>query len=596
MLKFRANWCRSWYNGLTRAALLGLVAAVMVPLAATAQAQLVPTGQPQTTSQGQIGYHLTTGGVAAPVAVRRLDTLPQISAAEMRVQVPQKAYLTGTDPGTWAARKFQAARTPAPLTASPPSLRPALPVSPFTTGASKSFGSTDMIHCGFRIPADQALAVGDSTNGVLQASNWCVNVFSKAGVQQPGYPKTFNTFFGLPNGTTTTDPRMLYDWINHRYYFVMIQFDGSQATASSYWLGVSAGDDPTGAWCTYNFGVTSTGKNGSYFPLPDFPRMGQDRQAIYIASNIFDTPTHYKWEEINILDKSKLMACASSSISVFSDLTINGSATDSTQPINTFNPSDDPPSEYLVTAKNFNFGGGNCSSSCSGLAVWTIHSPLSSPSLNGFVLGTANTYSLPPSANQPGSANSIDTGDTRISGMAMYSAGSIYASLMTNMGSGDPGVILYQIQPFLDLTGGANDGHITGARMLNEIVHGSSGGGQSVYYATQQPDPEGNVTFVFNYSDNSTYASLAYLGRRASQATGTLPDNGIFLATGQAQYNQGRWGDYTAVAPGGISANSGSGAFPVMWFAGMYAENANLPPGAWGIQIGANGYVNITDN
>ena len=87
--------------------------------------------------------------------------------------------------------------------------------------------------------------------------------------------------------------------------------------------------------------------------------------------------------------------------------------------------------------------------------------------------------------------------------------------------------------------GGANDGQIAGARILNEIVHGS--GAFSAYYATQQPDPEGNVTYAWNYSSSSTlsgFASLAYSSRRAAQSVGTEPDGGIFAVAGAGFYGQ----------------------------------------------------------
>src|SRR5205807_3644449 len=69
-------------------------------------------------------------------------------------------------------------------------------------------------------PSDMALAVGDTPVGVLQGVNDCLSVFDKLGNQQAGYPKATPTFFGTT--LNTSDPRAIYDWINHRYYFVII--------------------------------------------------------------------------------------------------------------------------------------------------------------------------------------------------------------------------------------------------------------------------------------------------------------------------------------------------------------------------------------
>jgi hypothetical protein len=431
--------------------------------------------------------------------------------------------------------------------------------------------------CGTAHTADQALAVGDTTIGILQAINVCLIVFDKNGVQQPGYPKSFESFVGIPNSTPTSDPRALYDWINHRYVLALIQFDRNFNSASSYWIAVSMGDDPTGGYCFYNLPVQSVSPNGpGTYPLPDFPRLGQDRQAFYLASNIFNPG--FKWEELLILPKSLMYTCSSFTVTYFSNLNVGGIPTDSTQPANIFSPGDDPRSGYLVTSENGSFRDPK-----NGLVVWTIHNPLSNPTLTGIVVPTANDYSTPPLATQPGSPNSIDGGDNRISGMVFYMAGSLYASLTTDGGGGQPACLLYQIQPFVN----SSDGSIASARVLNEIFFG--GGANSWYYCTQQPDAEGNVTTVYNFSGPSNYASLGFVSRRSGQPTGSLPDGGIILVSGSGPaYTQGRWGDYTAVAPAGLISGRGTGGVPVMWFAGMYGNGD-----AWGTVIGKNGYNSI---
>jgi hypothetical protein len=150
----------------------------------------------------------------------------------------------------------------------------------------------------------------------------------------------------------------------------------------------------------------------------------------------------------------------------------------------------------------------------------------------------------------------------------MYNAGSIYASINAANGSNSE-AIPYQIQPFVS-AGGANDGQIAEARIPNEFIHGS--GFFDAYYATQQSDPEGNVTYAWDYSSSGKFPSLAHSSRRAAQSVGTEPDGGIVAISGAGFYNQGRWGDYTAVAPGGLGS-TGTGSLPVMFFARMFARS-----------------------
>jgi hypothetical protein len=172
--------------------------------------------------------------------------------------------------------------------------------------------------------------------------------------------------------------------------------------------------------------------------------------------------------------------------------------------------------------------------------------------------------------------------------MAFYAGGSIYASLNSASGGGGTGCLLYEIKPFLS----AGDGSMSSALIRNEIFFNGGGAG-NVYYCTQQPDPEGNVTTVFNYSDSGSYASLAYVSRRTAQPPGTLPDSGLTLVAGAATYTSlPVWGFHTATAPAGLVSGGGTGGFPTFWFAGMYAKS----DGTWGTAIGRNGYnINTQD-
>jgi hypothetical protein len=414
---------------------------------------------------------------------------------------------------------------------------------------------------------------------VLQGINVCVSVFDKNGVLQAGYPKSTATFFGT--ALNTSDPRMIFDWIGSRFIFAMIAYPNSCGTNCTseafYHLAVSATNDPTGAWCFYTLSVaTSPNPSGGFYALPDYPRLGQDREAIYLASNLFRPG--YLGEEIIALRKTELYACASSPMTHITG--INNGFT--IQPANVFSPADQPKSMYFVTSF---FATSNQ------LVVSALHSPFSSPTFTQFTINAANTYSLPPHATQQGSAALIDSGDQRISGSAYYAAGSIYAALATNGGNGEPGITMYQIQPFVDTSGGANDGKITGARVLNEIRHFGAGS-SAYYYPAQQPDGEGNVTTVFAYSSSTNYPSLAYSSRRTGQTVNTEPDGGFFAISGVGPYTGPRWGDYWATAPAGIVSGGGTGGLPKMWFSGMYATAGNN----WGTVIGRTGYTSTTQD
>jgi hypothetical protein len=351
---------------------------------------------------------------------------------------------------------------------------------------------------------------------------------------------------------------------------------------------VSASDDPTQGWYMYNI---ATGNNT--VGCPDFPRVGQDKQAIYLASNIFSNCSSYAYEEWVFLGKAQMESGSGfSGYYTYNLHNPDGTATFSSQPANVFDPYDNPRAEFFT---NSNWYGGN------NLNVWAVSNPLYAstspgPELTAYSVATTNTYSVPPNANQPGGNGTIDTGDARISGEVTYNAGSLYAALASGTGNGTPAVIAYKINPSL------NDGNnarctgsyqylcadITYATIINEVCFGCGGFGDTttgVFYPTVQPDPEGNWTMVYNLSGGSIYATTGFLSNRVTKKPGTIRDTGYYFAPGNHFYSQGRWGDYTAVAPAGLGSNSNG----TMWIAGMMT----LSDGTWGTIISRNGFSAI---
>lgn len=581
MLNLAAYQGYSGCKRMTRTALFGFVAAVgVLPLSASAQAQSVSISQ---------------STVAPSEVIPSLDALPQMEAAQLAAPL-LKPFLNPVDPLTFEAEKANAERLrfiPQGVTSSaiPTQMQSGLSVPKQSLNQTVNppeavFNGISNATCAGvnggwnHRPSDMGLAVGDTFISVLQGVNDCLSVFNKNGVQQPGFPKSTRTFFGT--ALNTSDPRMIFDWLNRRYLFVVISYPDSCTvspytctTAAYYNLAVSTSADPTAGWCLYtNIPVqTSPNPSGGVYALPDYPRLGQDRQAVYLASNLFRPG--YIGEEILAIRKTELYACGTAPVTAVTGLSTGFTI----QPANVFSPSDQPKSMYFVTSF---YGTSNQ------LVVSSFHSPFSSPTFTQATITAATTYSIPPNATQQGTATLIATGDTRISGSAYYAAGSIYAALATNGGNGQPGILLYQIQPFVNTSGGANDGKITGARMLNEILR-AGGGSNAWYYPAQQPDGEGNVTEVFGFSNATTYASLAYASRRAAQAVGTVPDGGVFAANGLGPYvtvNPQRWGDYFATAPGGVMI----GGIPKMWFSGQYASSTSTQ---WNTAIGKTGYTGI---
>jgi len=275
-------------------------------------------------------------------------------------------------------------------------------------------------------------------------------------------------------------------------------------------------------------------ESGSRLPdsRPNFDRSGRCRGAIYVGFNLF-TSSGFQGSQVYALPKTQIYSAtpqANFNITTFSNFNSGGTAVDTVQPVN--NLADRPRAEFAVNSYNYNFGGGSCGTSCNGLVLWAFANAIpaaggASASMSSVLVPTGINYTAPMSAVQPGCTTGsclIDTDDTRLSGSVTYAGGSLWASLDSNMG-----VALWELHPTLDDTGA-----ISNAVILNEICFACGGfayGGQS-YYATIQPDSEGNFTMVYNFSDLNTYPSTVFLSRRTTQAQNTLHDSGLYLGRG----------------------------------------------------------------
>jgi hypothetical protein len=545
---------------------------------------------------------ITKDTVAPYRTVPHLAAIPQIAAGVRAAPHMTKPFRHRLGAAAFAAKKTEAKA----MRFTPPGVIPAGRPAPMGSGAhvahpelmqqtvsppELAFTATSDAQCaalsGFLVePADQALAVGNTLASVVHGVNSCINLYDKNGNQQAGFPKSHNTFFGL-GALNDSDPRAIFDWINHRFLYIIISFDNScfnQCTSAAFYnLAVSNTNDPAGSWCLYQLPVATTPnpQPDGTFLLPDFPRLGQDREAVYIASNLFGVD--FVAEEVQALRKTDLYACNPVTRSTVTGLTDSDNFF-TIQPASIFSPYDDPKSMYFVASS---------ANSSNQIKVSAFHDPFGTPTFTSVTVTGTNTYSLPPDATQQGGCSLIATNDQRISNSPFYVAGSIYASLATDGGNGEPGILSYQIKPFVDTSGGPNDGKIVGATILNEIAHfGANGTTDAFYYPGQLPDPEGNITTVFGTSNATSFASLAYASRRVGQAVGTEPDAGVIAGAGTACFDGGRWGDYFAAAPAGIVSGGGTGGFPKFWFSGMMAVVGD----DWSNTIGRTGYSEINQN
>jgi len=585
----------------TNKALGGFVKKHFLWIALTASASLLGTA----TAQVDLTALKASGDVGSDHATLNreivLDDLPTKSAAEAAIpgRFSSLRPQNGLNDSEYANAKREAVMRRNGATATnlaPPSI---VRNATNTPSASLAFQGTNE-SCSFVIPSDMAIAVGP--NWELQVVNDCMSVFDRNGVRQAGFPKSLNTFFGLPAnnfsiGRFTSDPRAFYDVVAKRYVMVLL-FEDFPNSRGFVEIAASQTSNPKLGWNTYQVEVGSGGQ------CPDFPALGHGRSgdtfvgSVAVGFNLFGCNTSgfttFLDDQVWFLPKTALYAGTGFGFNFAFNLTVGGTHVDTVQPVSVAFSTDLPRTQFAVNSFNINFGGFQCRTGCNGLAVWSFSNVLQNAGSPGMaisasVVSTPSNYSLPPAASQPGGRNTIDTGDTRISGATQYKAGSIYATLNTNNGGGGSAILAYQIHAYLNDNG---DGHCTGAFLNacptlagagvdNEFSYDIGGGtALNAFFGTIQPDAERNLTMVFSFSGDNFFPSVAYTSNRATQAPGHWHDTGVFLCNGQAFYNQQRWGDYT-----GIHIETSSPGR--MWFSGMFSQSN----GNWGTCIGRNGYV-----
>lgn len=490
-------------------------------------------------------------------------------------------------------------------------------IGPESVGWSNGFyAQGEVASCGGCVPPDMALAV--SENFVVQVVNTAIAVYSKTGTLQSGFPKSSTTFFGLPSGTYTTDPRAFYDWANHRFFVVML-------TETSPWSGTNVGSliwavskthDPRGSWWVYS--PLQVGSSGQ---CPAFPTLGHDtnnwgtgatKGGIYIGINQFSGSGHctgsgFSNNYMFVIPKDPLYSGSGYSFYWFSGFNVGGTLVDTLQPATVTDRADKPSSIFLVNSYNILWGNIVCSTGCNGLVVWSISGPTtgsviapnnpfawlqggSGPLVHGVTMSTAHDYSLPPHAAEPGckaaSGPCVDTNDTRISAQVNYHAGELFGSLNTGVAVSPAvaGPIWFDVHPVMN----NNTSVITSAEERQEDCFYCGGwvNNGSAWFATVQPDQENNLVMVFDYSTDADYPGMVFTSRRVTYHDSYMNGAGQWLTGGFANYYSGRWGDYTATAPDFTIATRG-----LLWFSAQYADSA----GHWGTAIGAAQYATPAD-
>jgi len=543
--------------------------------AAFASAQELVSGQARATQNNEF---------AAPAARVVANDLPQVTAAQTALHAVPSPRVRYSDQ-EWAAIKQQATLAPASTRAALTNALQPRGGAGLTPGAFTNFlGSNEDLGCSFLTPSDMGVAA--NTNFVVQAVNACYAVYLKPHTLAAGFPKSLAALMLRPAGTFVFDPRALYDYGAQRWVVIASEVSGGNGFLD---IAASAGTDPRGAYHVYHI---QTGGNGNF---PDYPALGQDHSqnpfngTINICANIFVIGGGFVTDQCDFLPKAPIYAGAGFSFNAFNGFSFGGTI-DTLQPVNVSEKGQQPRATLLINSHN-----GGFAHPANGLDVWAFTNTIvrtGSPGVRftAIHVATPSSYNFPANADQPGSDNSIETLDNRITGMVQYNAGRLYP--MIDVANGGTSANLgWVVRVFfgidnLDTTNcvgffaNACAG-LTAVTIEQEFCYDCGAGhAADAYFGDIGVTPEGNWTMYSTFSNRSISPGTFYASNRVTWPT-PFHDGGIFLCQNQHFYNQGRWGDYMATA-----LDVTAGQHPDIYGSGMFVQGN----GDWGTCIGANQY------
>ncbi|MGA9403272.1 hypothetical protein [Haladaptatus sp.] len=334
--------------------------------------------------------------------------------------------------------------------------------------------------------------------------------------------------------------------------------DGAETEAEAlerppqgWWLvAVSRNANPNGKWNVYR--IPPIDNEG----LVDYPTLGLDRDAVYLAQNFFA-------DEVSVtmvtLDKEALYHGRDVTGYHFTDLD---------------NPNVEEEDFTLQPALQ-PFSGGQYgtyyllnstfpSPTASALTLWELTSPLEDPKLECHTV-PVEPFSYPPTARQPDSDKRIDTLGTRQMNLD-YNDGSLWTAHTIAYdwtGDGEPvaAVKWYEVDT-------------RSKEVVQSGVYGEAG--TSYFIPTVQSDGDSTI-ITHNVSGPDTYPSMAVAGRTEEYTMNKLEDS-IVVEEGKSRYDYGegeevmRWGDYN-----GISVDPRTGTY---WTVSQYSPDIDIDPDA----------------
>ncbi|HQX56853.1 MAG TPA: carboxypeptidase-like regulatory domain-containing protein [Pyrinomonadaceae bacterium] len=422
-----------------------------------------------------------------------------------------------------------------------------IPLAPMPTPAL-TFNGMNLTANGAGWPPDTVGDVG--VNHYIQAVNSSVRIFNKAGTTLSTF--TFASLWAAAGSGTPCDtgnkgdPTVVHDPNTGR--FVVADFAWSNTKDGPYYecVAVSKTSDPVvGGWWLYAI----RSDDATHPWLPDYPKMGIWRDALYMGTNMFDctnsscSAATYQGARAYAFNFAKMAAGLTLTANDVQVVDM-GSSRFTVIPAN-YRGTLPPPSTpaYFVGE----------SGSLYAFEVFKFSVNFTTPALSTFsgpTNVTQSSYTVG-SATSPvpaGGSGSIETLNERMMMQAQYrnisGVESVWVNHSTGTASTSTPVSIQWAQ--INVTGGT-----VVTTPVQQQIFNNGADGVNRFMGSLAVDRLGNMAIGYTAASLTLAPDIRYAGRLASDTPGTLPQSEVTLLPSVArsvQTTYTRWGDYSSMS------------------------------------------------
>lgn len=353
----------------------------------------------------------------------------------------------------------------------------------------------------------------------------------------------FASVMSSNSGTFTSDPRVRYDRLSKKWYFIIIDVPaGTGAIANRVLVGVSP-DSTIKNTTVFKFFFYQ--HSGTFL---DYPTLGIDANALYIGGNLFTLAAGAFSNTIAlVIRKSSIQASGPMVTTNLGNLLANSGAAGPYTPQGVDNPDPSATEGYFIGTDNATFGT---------LMIRRVSTPGGTPTISSNISLTVPTTSSPllvnHSGNTGGNNGRLDALDDRLF-MAQMRNGTIWTAHNIGVNSSGTttsatrnGARWYQVSNL----------STTPTLTQSGTVFDATASINNYWIPTIASSGQNHVAMSFCFAGASSRINMGSVGRLSSDAVGTMQTPLIISTNSSFAYNPSgdaggtagrRWGDYSCI-------------------------------------------------